>query len=54
MSWLIGSLKHLSGHDKLTYGIGEMMISMVNLNTVKVRLSGTLGEWGVPIDRFCR
>jgi hypothetical protein len=23
-------------------------------DTVKVHLSGTLGEWGVPIDRFCR
>jgi hypothetical protein len=23
------------------------------LYTVKVRLSSTLGEWGVPIDRFC-
>jgi hypothetical protein len=23
-------------------------------STVKVRLSDTLGEWGVPIDRFCR
>jgi hypothetical protein len=24
------------------------------LSTVKVRLSGMHGEWGVPIDRFCR
>jgi hypothetical protein len=23
-------------------------------STAKVRLSGTLGECGVPIDRFCR
>jgi hypothetical protein len=26
----------------------------IKASTVKVRLSGTLGEWGVPIDRFCR
>jgi hypothetical protein len=31
----------------------KQLFAFVFACTVKVRLSSTLGEWGVPTDRFC-